>query len=136
LPEVKQERTSWRDEGLSKRHRLWGWDCPAIDIDFLLIEYNQGKAYALVEYKNEHAPTQHTVFDGRRNKSYEALIGLGNAANVAVIGCRYADDYSWYKPVPLNEKAQEFLPKGGIKMSEQDWIRTLHRISGIEKKEE
>ena len=37
MAEVRPERTGWRDEKLSQRHRMWGWDCPAVDIDFLLL---------------------------------------------------------------------------------------------------
>lgn len=40
--EVKLEKTCWRDLDLLKRHRVWGWDCPAQDIDFL--EYDKRKA--------------------------------------------------------------------------------------------
>jgi hypothetical protein len=47
-PEVKKERSGWRDLELSGRHRRWGWDCPAVDLDFLFLEYDKGKAVALV----------------------------------------------------------------------------------------
>ena len=55
MPEVRAERTGWRDEELSQEHRKWGFDCPTVDIDFLMLEYDTGRASALVEYKNEHA---------------------------------------------------------------------------------
>lgn len=32
--QVRKERTEWRDLSLSKRHRRWGWDCPAVDLGF------------------------------------------------------------------------------------------------------
>ena len=48
---VKKERNGWRDEAISLRHRLWGWDCPCVDIDFLLIEFDKSLPVALVEYK-------------------------------------------------------------------------------------
>lgn len=31
-----QERTGWRDEEISARHRIWGVNCPAVDLDFLM----------------------------------------------------------------------------------------------------
>jgi hypothetical protein len=52
---VKQERSGWRDESISARHRLWGFDCPAVDIDFLVSEFNAGLAVAIVEYKHFRA---------------------------------------------------------------------------------
>ena len=35
---VPRERTGWRDEEISRRHRLYGVSCPMIDIDFLVSE--------------------------------------------------------------------------------------------------
>lgn len=40
------ERTGWRDENLSRRHREWGFHCPAVDLGFLLIEYDTGEAHS------------------------------------------------------------------------------------------
>ena len=97
MPEVRQERTGWRDEGLSQRHRHWGWDCPAVDIDFLMLEYDNGKASALVEYKNEHAKPQYVS-----HPTYQAMINLGDRAGIPVIACRYSDDFSKWRVVPLN----------------------------------
>jgi hypothetical protein len=48
---VRRERTEWRDLELSKRHREWGLNCPAVDIDFLMVEYYYGKPVALIDYK-------------------------------------------------------------------------------------
>ena len=52
---TRQERTGWRDEGISRRHRTWGVALTAVDLDFMLVEYTDGKATALIEYKSEHA---------------------------------------------------------------------------------
>lgn len=46
------ERSGWRDMELSGRHRIWGFNCPAVDLDFLMVEYNLGIAIAVVEYKH------------------------------------------------------------------------------------
>ena len=48
--EVRNERTGWRDEGISRRHRLWGVTCAATDIDFLLVEQNYNTPRAIVEW--------------------------------------------------------------------------------------
>lgn len=45
------ERTGWRDQEISERHRRWGFNCPAVDVDFLLIEYDQGTPVAIIDYK-------------------------------------------------------------------------------------
>lgn len=124
--DVRAERTGWRDLKLSERHRRWGWDCPAVDLDFLFLEYDKGKAVALVEYKHELAPPQYAS-----HPSYQAMIDLGNRADLPVFACRYAADFSWWRVVPLNQKAKELLPT--IKeMTETEWVTLLYRLRGYE----
>jgi len=45
------ERTGWRDQEISARHRRWGFNCPAVDVDFMLIEYDEGIPVAIIDYK-------------------------------------------------------------------------------------
>ena len=120
--QVSPERTGWRDEGISRRHREWGLDCPAIDIDFLLIEYDYGKAMALVEYKHEYAKEQHST-----HQSYKALIDLGDRAGIPVFATRYANDYSWWKVTALNEYARSYIPECST-LTEDEWVRLLKRV--------
>lgn len=122
--QVRKERTGWRDEGLSQRHRTWGWDCPAIDIDFLMCEYDQSKAVALVEYKNEQAAPQSS-----QHPSYRALTDLADRAGLPFFAVRYANDFSWWIVVPINAVAQNLLPKRK-RLTEQDWIAFLVQLRG------
>ena len=126
MAEVREERTGWRDQGISERHRRWGWDCPAVDLDFLMLEYDRGKAVAIVEYKNEHARPQY-----RTHPTYRALIDLGNRAEMPVFGVRYADDWSWWRVTPLNDLARKWVPNQ-TRMAEKEWITLLYRIRGTE----
>lgn len=126
MPEVRQEKTGWRDQRISERHRRWGWDCPAVDVDFLMLEYDRGKAVAVVEYKNEHAKPQY-----RTHPTYQALIDLGNRAGVPVFGVRYADDWSWWRVTPLNDLAKKQVPKQ-TPMTEEEWVTLLYRVRGTE----
>jgi hypothetical protein len=124
--EVKQERTGWRDLALSARHRLWGWDCPAVDIDFLMIEYDNGSPIALVEYKNECAPTQYS-----NHPSYRAMIELGTCSKIPVLAVRYKSDFSTFTVVPLNKFAKDLLPGAERKdMTEYEYVTFLYRIRG------
>lgn len=126
MPEVRPERTGWRDEALSRRHRRWGWDCPAVDLDFLFLEYDHGKASAIVEYKNEHAAPQYVS-----HPTYQAMIDLGDRANVPVIACRYSDDFTVWKVVPLNDAAKRIIPQR-LELDEQGWVRLLYKVRGYE----
>jgi len=111
---------------LSRRHRRWGWDCPAVDLDFLFLEYDKGKAVALVEYKHENAQPQYAV-----HPTYQAMIDLGTRAGVPVFACRYADDFSLWQVVPLNPVAKVALPQR-VQMDEAEWVRFLYRLRGYD----
>jgi hypothetical protein len=126
--EVKQERTGWRDEALSKRHRDWGWDCPAVDIDFLMIEYDKGKSVALVEYKNEHATTQNYS-----HPSYRAMVDLADRAGIPAFMCRYTDNLDKWTVDPINQRAKEKL-KGAeqIELTEKRYVKFLYWLRGRE----
>jgi proteasome lid subunit RPN8/RPN11 len=91
-----------------------------------MIEYDDGKARAIVEYKNEHAKTQYAS-----HPSYKAMIDLGNRANLPVIACRYKDDYSKWRAVPLDSSAKIFLPNSKV-MTEREWVSFLYKIRGKE----
>jgi len=129
LPEkpkkVKKERTGWRDERLSLRHKEWGWDLPAVDIDFLMVEYDHGICAALIEYKHEYSPPQII----RGNKNYDALIDLGDRAIVPVFACRYKDNLSEYKVIPLNITAKKYIKKRVV-MSEYEFVTFLYCLRG------
>ncbi len=127
MQEVRQERTFWRDEGLSQLHRTLGMNCPMTDIDFLALEFDRCKASLLVEYKNEHAK----IVDPNKNASYKALIDLGNRAGLPVIECRYSDNYSAWCPKPLNINAFNFIHNNET-MTLYEWTRLLYKIRGRE----
>jgi len=125
MPNVSQERSGWRDSKLSLRHRLWGWDCPAVDIDFLMIEYNHCRAVTLVEYKHElAAPILPT------NPSIRAIIDLADRAGLPAFIVRYAADLSWWRVAPLNHRAADYLPERRL-MSEREYVALLYRIRGM-----
>lgn len=123
---VAPERTGWRDQEISARHRLWGFACPAVDIDFLLLEYDSGNPTALIEYKNERARQQSLC-----HPTYQALKKLADDAKIPLIVCRYKTDFSVFTAEPLNDLATLVLPKK-THMLEPDWIVFLHKMRGRE----
>ena len=122
--EVAKERTGWRDQRISERHRMWGFDCPALDIDFLMLEYDYGVPSALIEFKHEAAPLIRMGHPGIR-----ALKVLSTRANIPLFLVRYADDFSWFYVTPGNERANEYVPEP-VRMNEPDWIQLLYRCRG------
>lgn len=121
----KQERTYWRDERLSQRHRQWGLGLPAIDLDFILLEYDRGKPTALIEYKSELAAPQFPT-----HPSYLALSVIGDAAQIPVFVVRYTMNFTSWKVISINEVAKRMQPDR-IEMTEREYITFLYQLRGL-----
>ena len=124
MNKVSPERTGWRDEGISTRHRLWGFDCPALDLDFVMVEYDYGKPMAIVEYKNERAQ-----YHRKDSNGYKAVALLASNSKIPFIGCIYTSDLCWYAATALNEQATIFIPRP-LRMTEFEWVELLYEIRG------
>ena len=74
--DVTKERTGVRDLTLNLRHREWGVDCPATDID-CLVEIARGKPVAIVEYKKDNADLEQS------RQSWKSLSILADKAQIA-----------------------------------------------------
>lgn len=124
--EVRKERSGWRDQAISARHRQWGWDCPGVDLDWLFLEYDRGKAVAIVEYKHELAGSISLA-----HPTYQAMIDLSNRAELPCFVVRYADNFSWWLVTAMNAEAMQWAPKPR-KMTEVEWVTFLYRLRGRE----
>jgi len=122
---TRLERTSWRDEGISLRHRTWGFDCPCTDIDFLLIEYHIAEPVALVEYKHFQA-----AFPNLQQAGYRALKRLAEIAKLPLILAFYWPEVWAFRVYPLNESAKKFFRKKES-LSEYEYVERLHRMRRI-----
>jgi len=103
---VREERTGWRDLRFSQHHRSWGFDCPAQDVDFILIEYDHGKAVALIEYKNYKSTTSGTFLESTGHK---ALAELATSSKRPAFLVWYSDNFDWYIIHSLNKFAENQL---------------------------
>ena len=97
-----------------------------MDLDFLFLEYDRGKAVAIVEYKHERAARQFPT-----HPTYQAMIDLGDRAALPVFGVRYADDYSWWRVTALNGAAKKWVPSP-VQMDEHVWVTLLYRLRGYD----
>lgn len=119
----QHERSYWRDERLSLRHRLWGHDCPCTDIDFLVAEYDQCRAVAIVEYKHKRAST-------KLDANHRVLIDLAERARLPLFRVVYdSDDWSFYAQA-CNGWAFFFLGNPTLSMDEKEWVDFLYRLRG------
>jgi hypothetical protein len=122
---TRQERTGWRDAEISSRHRQWGFNCPAVDLDFLVAEYNVGKPVALIEYKHHHA--RQPVLD---HPTYRALSDLADhysPAPLPFLVAFYWPDVWAFRVVPVNETARFHFQRGQI-LTERSFVRELYRL--------
>jgi hypothetical protein len=124
------ERSGWRDERISIKHRDWVLAAPAFDLDFLLIECKYSSPVALIEYKEKGAsPCRKT------DPQYKALTELGNKASLPAFNVRYSLDGNShlcrYKITPLNDDAEKRnAPSDWI--DELEYMCFLHGLRGSE----
>lgn len=128
---AKHEITHWRDEELSKRHRQWGYNCPAIDVDFLLIEFDSETPIALIDYKRETAPPVSVS----KSPGLVAVGKLGNMSGLPAFVVRYAINFSWFKVLPLNKTAEGAIDRHGVfrareAITESQWVEFLYFMRG------
>lgn len=126
-PEVREERTGWRCEQISRRHRQWGYNCPCVDLDFMVAEYNHGKPVALIEYKEKRAAPPSIG-----HPTYKALVALADGYKHGAIPCAivfYCSEKWWFEILPLNEAAKVWCgEKTGIKLSEKRFVTGLYML--------
>ena len=124
MNEWRKERTGWRDAELSRRHGSWGFNCPAVDLDFVMMEFNHGKPCALVEYKHMNAQA---VDPG--HATYRALVWLADVAALPCFVARYNPRDWSFVVTPLNERARaHYAHCNGETLTEQRFVRSLHLL--------
>ncbi len=127
MHEVRQERTGWRDAMISQRHRMWGYNCPAVDLDFLVAEYNYGKPVAIIEYKDKRAQQPDIT-----HPTYKALVALADGYIGGPLPCliaTYCSERWWFRVSPLNEAARAHYGHLGDKViTEQRFVRGLYLL--------
>lgn len=119
---------------LSRRHRKWGDDCPAVDLDFLLCEYNHGISVAIVDYKHHKADLAKTTA-----KTFTTLSELygPNGNQLPFFIARYWPDNWSFRLKAVNPAAVDTLVRIGrrggpadlpewLPLSEQAYVRTLY----------
>ena len=121
------ERSGWRCEAISRRHRTWGYDCPAVDLDFVVAEYNHGLPVAIIEYKDSHAAPPNLD-----HPTYRALMALADGFSggpLPFLVAVYCSTNWWFVVHPINEVAKRFYGHvSGIPITEQRFVRSLYLL--------
>ena len=125
--EVKQEKYGWRDESISRRHRLYGKKCTMTDIDFVCVEYSLCEVVALIEYKHINAKKPPNLEDS----NCMALTNLATRAKIPFFYVYYDENSGWiYTVYPINIYANKWLSLKTT-LSEQQYVRLLYKIREI-----
>lgn len=130
---MREESTGWRDEEISKRHRLYGLNVPAVDVDFLLIEYDTGKPTAIIDYKTASSP----LWDNERaNKKVLGGLYDEDGQQLPFFIVRY-DSTNWrFWLYGRNTAAIAWLERlncrDGQYLAEFDYVRFLYILRGRE----
>ncbi len=122
--QVRPERSGWRDRALSERHRRWGWNCPAMDIDFM--EFHVGEPVALIECKHECAAPWDLAA-----KPARAFIRLAERAGLPAFYVVRAADFSWWAVRALNDFARQVLGGEHRTLTEPEFISLLYALRGL-----
>lgn len=119
------ERSGWRDEEISARHRAWGVNCPAVDLDFLMVEYNVGAPVALVEYKHHRAQEPNL-----KHATYLALVDLADSAGLPFVVAFYWPKAWTFRVLPINGFAKRTYSGKGL-LSERRFVESLYHLRGL-----
>jgi hypothetical protein len=119
---VRQERTGWRDAALSLRHREWGFNCPAVDLDFLMVEYNIGKPVGLIEYKHNRAR-----IPDLNHPTYRALTELADIAELPFILAFYWSGIWAFRVHPVNDVAKSRFRYQEL-LTEREFVTRLYEL--------
>ena len=142
---IRQETTGWRDQWISQRHRAWGWDCAATDIDGIgtqdvlkadtFLEYFHYQPVALFEYKTYGSLEQLGMDKVKRD--HEPVKRLATMAGLPSFIVGYDAVAVQFQVHPTNEHAENFTVGewrfGGIArtMTEVQYVGLLYRLRGI-----
>jgi hypothetical protein len=138
LDASRKERTGWRDQEISSRHRIWGFDCPMRDVDFIVVEYHRGIAAAFVEYK--HAGASKREIHSSQHAPLTTLQTHGRDLPFFVVV--YDPDTWWFTVHTKNSAAiamvAAWLSVSGIEgdgdmvLTEHDYVWLLYHIRGVD----
>lgn len=123
---AKAEKYGYRDQRISSRHRLYGADCPMVDIDFIGCEYYHKQPKAIIEYK--HIRQVKPIW---QQANYTTLNNLANMAGLPFYVSLY-NPFTWdYEVHPGNTLAMNVINNMTI-LSEKRYYAFLCYLRGIE----
>lgn len=122
---MSQERSGFRDEWISQWHRRLGYDFPAADVDFLLVEYDRRVPVALVDYKMRAPYTPPA-----NEANVEAIRWMADEAGLSFWWAFYRPEVAEFWPKPMNKRARGLI-KWERWMPEAEFQRFLKHLRNM-----
>lgn len=130
---VKPRLTNFGDGPISDWHReTLGYDMPAVDIDFLLVEYDRGLPCAVLDYK--HSNTKQINHEHPSVKAIRELCASRRNA-VPYFTVKYAEDCKMFQVIPMNSAAVSHIRGQWELMDEQVFIEFQQRLRDVQKQQ-
>ena len=127
----QREAKEWRDEWISERHRTWGYQLPATDIDFMLLEYSGSKPIALIEYKT--VGSMKYVGIDKVMRGHAPVSNLADMANLPSFIVAYDIQSIKFWVFATNNHAElELLGDNYEAISESKFVSFLKRLRGLQ----
>lgn len=120
---VKEEVTHWRHEELSARRRLWGFNLPLVDLDWLHLNFDHSEPIALFEYtlRKYRSGTEATMI---------ALKRLGEMSGLPAFLVFYTKQLDSFRVRGLNAEAAKRLGNQERVFSEKEYVSFLYALQG------
>lgn len=122
-----EERTGWRDEAISRWHRTIGFDCPMVDIDFVVAEYDHCIPVAIIEYKHERANPRD--FEST-HPSIKTLCAMADKAAIPFFVVIYSSDLLKFTVRPMNKLAIAKIPCEKVDRPQRQFVNFLYWLRG------
>jgi len=123
LPDATE---NWEGEILSHRHRDWGWDCPVVDIDFIVV--NNGKPVAIVEYKNRQSFSSPSKF--KFHPTGKTLSFLSDTAipKIPLLFVYYNDRFTEFRIYPVTRGWDKYDDYFGVDLNREEYFNFLKTL--------
>jgi hypothetical protein len=138
--EVKQWHGSDADANpLGLRHRLYGFEVPAVDVDFLLCEYSNNLPKALIEYKHRSAASERCKWNGNQvprilfKSAIATLRMLAERACLPFYVAFYDEDWT-YEVYQLHDAERYCVHRHDF--TETEYVEFLYKLRGMKMPEE
>ena len=140
--EVKQWNSSDADANpLGLRHRLYGFEVPAVDVDFLLCEYSYNQPKALIEYKRLAAGSERCTWNGNQvpriifKSAISVLRMLAERARLPFYVAFYDEAENWtYEVYELFNGSTCCVHRHDF--TEIEYVEFLYKLRGMKMPEE